>query len=146
MSFLLFIVSGLLIALVATALYNHGTLQRQWEFVFEPWQDDMLAAYIAKSDGEQAALSSAYRRAGIAREAGKTDEVIRLLDVGLKLVDRFTNDWLTLLRAIALMSRMADAITPIAPLSPWAFNTPAISGLALINAILHHFVVTAGER
>jgi hypothetical protein len=143
MSFILFVVCGLLAALIATAFYNHASLQRQWEFVLEPWHDEILSGFHAKAAGEQAAANSAYRRA---LKATNHAEAVRLIDVGLRFVERTAEDWMTILRYTALLSRMADAITPISPLGVWAFRLPALRGWALVNAILHHFVVTAGER
>jgi hypothetical protein len=146
MSFVLFLVCGVLVALLATAFYNHGSLVRQWTFVLEGHHEHTISTYQDKASGEWKAMSSAYRRAAIARASGSHEEAVRLLDVGLKLAERFAEDWISVLRMVGLLSRMADAVTPISPLPVWAFRLPALRGLALFNAMLHHVVVTTGER
>lgn len=143
MSLLAFSIGGLVILLVVRALYHHASLRRDWEFVSAAWTVDAFADYEVKARSEAAAIGSAFRRA---HTAHSREESRRLLDLGLQLVERTADDWPTLLRAVGLLSRMADAVTPLSPLVPWAFQMPSVSGLALLNSIAHYMVVTTGER
>lgn len=59
---------------------------------------------------------SAYKRAFSARAAGSSEEAIRLLDVALRVVERTSPDRVALLREMVVVSRMAAAVSPVAPL------------------------------
>ncbi len=146
MSLLLLSVCGLLVVLMMRASHHHAALRREWEFVTSPWATTALESMEAAAAAEAAALDGAYRSAMRARAAGSREEALRMLDVGLRLAERVTPDWLTLMRALTILARMADAVTPIQPLNPWNYRWPALGLLTLLGTIAHHITITTRER
>jgi hypothetical protein len=137
---------GLLVLLLGRASYHHAALRREWEFVTGPWAATAMESMQAAVAAEAAALDGAYKSAMRARAAGSRDEALRMLDVGLHLTQKVSPDWLTLLRAVSLLARMADAVTPIPPLRPMLYRWPALGFVTLLGTIAHHITITAGER
>lgn len=143
MSLLLIGLLGLILVLVVRGFHHHAALKRDWEFVSDQSGIDAFDNYVVKANSEEAAIACAHRNAKLTMDHA---ESIRILNIGLQIVQSTTGDWITLLRAVAALSRMADAVTPLSPLVPWAFNGASLSGLALLNMICHYMLVTTGER
>jgi hypothetical protein len=87
-----------------------------------------------------------YDEAFTVRELGSVDEAKQLLDVGYKVIEKFSPNMLKLLAAMATFSRMVSAMAPISPLRPQGFRMAQIASLAYLNQFLHRFVVTTAER
>ena len=62
------------------------------------------------------------------------------------MIEHFAPSLLKLLAAMATFSRMVSAMAPVAPLRPRDFRVGGLKGLAYLNQVLHHFVVTTAER
>jgi hypothetical protein len=88
----------------------------------------------------------AYERAFAARNAGSLEEAVRLLDVGLDVVERTSPEMVTLLKEMAVASRMAAAISPVEPLRPQSFCLPRLSTMAVFAALAHQLLFSAAER
>jgi hypothetical protein len=146
MSLFLLAIVGLLLLLSLRAMHHSVAIRREWEWILSPWSESMLQGLEIKAASEHAALRSAYRRALLARAAGSRDDALRLLDVGLRIMERSAPDWLEVLASISVLSRMADAVTPIRPLRPWTYRLFPVAWLALVGMILHHLTITTGER
>jgi hypothetical protein len=80
------------------------------------------------------------------RELGTTEEALRLLDVGYRVIEKFAPDMLRLLAAMATFSRMVSAIAPVRPLRPRNFRLVQVASLAYLHGMLHQFLVSAAER
>lgn len=139
------ILGGLLV-LALSGLRNQAQILTDWEMVLSPWGADAYREVEERVEGESKMAEYAYRRAFTAREAGSTEEAIRLLEVGLRVVERTSPDMLTLLRGMAVVSRMVAAVSPIPPLRPLDFRLPQLSGLALLGAVAHRLLVSTAER
>jgi hypothetical protein len=87
-----------------------------------------------------------YGEAFTVRELGSLEEAKQLLDVGYKVIEKFSPNMLKLLAAMTTFSRMVSAMAPISPLRPQGFKLAQIVSLAYLNQFLHRFVVTAAER
>jgi hypothetical protein len=87
-----------------------------------------------------------YDEAFAIRELGSVDDAIRLLDVGYKVIETFAPNMLRLLKTMSAFSRMVSAMAPIQPLRPADFRLPEIVSLAVLNRMLHQFLVSAAER
>jgi hypothetical protein len=87
-----------------------------------------------------------YDEAFTVRELGSVEEAKHLLDVGYKVIEKFSPNMLKLLAAMATFSRMVSAMAPVAPLRPQAFRITQIASLAYLNQLVHRFLVTTTER
>lgn len=139
------ILGGVLV-LALRGLHNQAEILRDWEMVLSPWGVDAYRELEQRVEGESRMAEYAYRRAFGARAAGSRDEAIRLLDVGLRVVERTSPDMIALLRGMALVSRMAAAIAPVEPVRPRAFRLAKLSRLALVAGFLHRLLVSTAER
>jgi hypothetical protein len=74
------------------------------------------------------------------------DEALRLLEVGYKVIERFSPNMLRLLASMAVFSRMVAAMAPVAPLRPRDFRLAQLASMAQLNRLLHHFLVSSAER
>jgi hypothetical protein len=114
--------------------------------VLSPWGVEAYRELERRIAGESGMADYVYRRAFRARAAGSREEAIRLLEVGLKVVERTSPDMITLLRGMAVVSRMAAAITPVEPLRLQDFRLPRLSGLVFLAGLLHRFLTSSAER
>lgn len=139
------VVGGIVVLLIC-GLSNQAQILRDWEMVLSPWAEDVYRELGERVEGESKMVEYAYGRAFKAHAAGSTEEAIRLLDVGLRVVERTSPDMITLLRGMAVVSRMATAVSQVSPLHPWAFQLPQLSGMALLSALGHNLLVSTAER
>lgn len=137
---------GGLLVLVLSGRRNQAEMLRDWQMVLAPWGADVYRELEERVEGESRMIEFAYRRAAEARAAGSAEKARQLLDVGLRVVERTSPDMMTLLRGMGVVSRMAAAVAVVAPLSPWAFRLPQMSGLTLAAAFGHHLLVSTAER
>lgn len=146
MSLLALAFAGLIVLLYVRALNHSVNVRREWEFICAPWSASVWEGLEAKAASETAVMRSAFRRAMISRADGSREEAHRLVDVVLGIVERSAPEWDDVLASVILLSRMADAVTPIPPLTPWTYRLFPVSWLALVGMILHHLTITTGER
>lgn len=139
-------VIGGLIVVIISGLRNQERIIREWEMALSPWGAEVYRELGERVAHETRMAEYAYRRAFTARDKGSVDEAIRLLDVGMRVVERTSPDMITLLAGMAVVSRMATAVAKVSPLQPWAFNLRRLSGVALVGAIGHHLLVSTAER
>ena len=139
------IVGGGLVLVIA-GLHDQAAILRDWEMVLSPWGTDAYRELEKRIEGDSGMADFAYRKAFRARASGSGEEAIRLLEVGLRVVERTSPDMMTLLRGMAVVSRMAAAITPVEPLRVRDFRLPRLSGLVLLAGLLHRLLVSTAER
>jgi hypothetical protein len=137
---------GVVAVVLVRALNDDAEILRDWETVLSPWGRDMYRELQDRVEGEARMADYAYERALMARNAGSLEEAVRLLEVGLQVVERTSPDMVMLLRDMAVASRMAAAIAPIEPLRPQQFRLPRLSTMAVFAALAHQMVFTASER
>jgi hypothetical protein len=141
----LILVAGILggvAVLLALGLWNEAAVRRDWDFVLTAAGSrahaDAAARYEALSRLREMTWRSAAEAAGDRRR--------EFLDLGVRFIEEQGHDLATKLRGIAVLSRMAAAIAPVRPVRPGAFRLGQLRGLAGLGAILHHLLVTTGER
>jgi hypothetical protein len=134
------------VVLIVTGLRDEAAVLRDWEMVLSPWGAEAYRELERRIEGESGMADYAYRKAFRARVAGSREEAIRLLEVGLRVVERASPDMITLLRGMAVVSRMAAAITPVEPLRVQDFHLPRLSGLVLLAGLLHRLLASTAER
>jgi hypothetical protein len=138
--------AGLILLLLLGSLIDERAVGKQWALVLTPWRESIYDELARRTTGEAQLATHAFRRATEAHAAGSHEEAIRFLDLGLRMVERTSPGLLTLLRGMALVSRMANALAPVDALRPWAFNLPPLTGVALVETIVKRFVVGSTER
>ena len=87
-----------------------------------------------------------YDEAFSVRELGSVEEAKHLLDVGYRVIERFSPNMLRLLTTMARFSRMVSAMAPVTPLSPRDFRLTELASLAYLNGLIHQFLVSTSER
>lgn len=137
---------GGILVLLLRGLHDQEQILRDWEMVLAPWGTDVCEELEERLGGESRMVEHAYQRAFSAKAAGSTAEAIRLLDVGLRVVERTSPSMITLLRGMAVVSRMAAAVAPVSPLGPGMFRVRRLASLATLAHVLHHLLVSTAER
>jgi hypothetical protein len=87
-----------------------------------PRGEKVYGAIEGKVRAEIGMADLSFEHALVYRELGTTEEAIRLLDVGYRVIEKFSPDMLRLLAAMATFSRMVSAIAPVQPLRPKNFR------------------------
>jgi hypothetical protein len=125
---------------------DEGKVRRDWELLLTPRGEKVYRSIESRVQSEMQLADMTYDEAFTVRELGSVDEAKQLLDVGYKVIEKFSPNMLKLLAAMATFSRMVSAMAPISPLRPQGFRMAQIASLAYLNQFLHRFVVTTAER
>jgi hypothetical protein len=125
---------------------NESKVRRDWDVLLTQRGEKVYNRIEGKvrSDIDLAEIS--FEHAMVYRQLGTTEEALRLLDVGYRVIEKFAPDMLRLLAAMATFSRMVSAIAPVKPLRPRDFRLVQVASLAYLNGVLHQFLVSAAER
>ena len=135
-----------LVVLLLIGRRNERLVRRDWEMLLTPRGEKVYGAIEGKVRTELGMADLSFEHALVYRELGTTEEAIRLLDVGYRVIEKFAPDMLRLLAAMATFSRMVSAIAPVQPLRPKNFRLVQVSSLAYLHGMLHQFLVSASER
>jgi hypothetical protein len=135
-----------LVVLFLIGRRNERLVRRDWEVLLTPRGKKVYGVIETKVKTEIAMADLSFEHAMVYRELGTTDEALRLLDVGYRVIENFAPDMLRLLAAMATFSRMVSAIAPVQPLRPKSFRLAQLSSLAYLHGMLHQFLVSAAER
>lgn len=135
-----------LVVLFLMARRNERAVREDWETLLTPKGEKLYRSMEGRVRSELGMAELTFEHAEAYRELGTVDEALRLLDVGYKVIEKFSPSMLRLLAAMATFSRMVSAIAPVQPLKPQDFKLVQIASLAYLNAMLHQFVVSASER
>jgi hypothetical protein len=127
-------------------LRNERAVARDWELLLTPRGEKLYRDIRSRVGAEMALADMTYAEAFSVRELGSIDEAKHLLDVGYRVIERFSPNMLKLLAAMATFSRMVSAMAPVAPLRPKDFKLAQIVSLAYLNSVLHQFLVSTSER
>jgi hypothetical protein len=144
---------GACFALVSSAIVlymlghrNEHKVRRDWELLLTPKGERLYRSIEGRVHNEMALAAIAYDEAFTVRELGSLEESKQLLDVGYKVIEKFSPNMMKLLAAMASFSRMVSAMAPVTPLRPRDFKLTQISSLAYLNGVLHQFLVSTAER
>jgi hypothetical protein len=116
------------------------------ELVLTPRGRVELESARSYVDGRIALLDFTYERARDAQDGGRWHDAMLMLDQACALIEDYCPTMMRSLAALSVLSRMVSAMAPAAPLRPRAFRLRQLEGLALVNQLAHHFVVSTGER
>ena len=139
-------IASCLVVLFLIGRRNERLVRRDWEMLLTPRGEKVYGAIEGKVRAEIGMADLSFEHALAYRELGTTEEAIRLLDVGYRVIEKFAPDMLRLLAAMATFSRMVSAIAPVQPLRPKNFRLVQVSSLAYLHGMLHQFLVSASER
>ncbi len=137
---------GVIVVLAVRAFSDQEEILEDWNRVLSPWGLDAYRELEQRIEGEAKMAEYAFRRAFSARAAGSPEEAVRLLDVALRVVERTSPDRVALLRQMVVVSRMAAAVSPVAPLPPREFRLPRLSTLAVFATLAHQMLFSASDR
>jgi len=125
---------------------NERAVRRDWELLLTPKGEQLYRSIRTRVSSEMELANLTYDEAFSVRELGSVDEAKHLLDVGYKVIEKFSPNMLRLLAAMSTFSRMVSAMAPMRPLRPQGFRLAQIASLAYLNQVLHNFLVTTAER
>jgi hypothetical protein len=125
---------------------NERAVKRDWSLLLSPQGEKLYKRLETRVQTDLALADVTYDKAFQVRELGSVDEAIRLLDVGYRIIERFSPSMLKLLAAMATFSRMVSAMAPVRPLAPADFRIAEIVSLAYLHRVLHQFLVSTAER
>jgi len=146
-----YVIIGLSILACLPLLYllgrrNERKVHRDWELLLTPKGENLYRSIETRVSSEMQLANLTYEEAFSVRELGSVEEAKHLLDVGYKVIEKFSPSMLRLLAAMSTFSRMVSAMAPVRPLRPQGFRLGQIASLAYLNQLLHNFLVTAAER
>ena len=119
---------------------------KNWEVFLTPRAEEAYVGLTANTNADLELADVAFEGAAQARAAGAHMKALELLDMGCQLIEDYCPSMLRSLRAMAVLSRMVAAITPMRPLRPEGFQLAQMTQLAHLHAFLHQFLVGTGER
>jgi len=145
------VVTGLGLVTSAVLLYllgnrNERKVSRDWDLLLSPKGERLYQNIEGRVHNEMALAAIAYDEAFTVRELGSLEESKQLLDVGYKVIEKFSPNMMKLIAAMTNFSRMVSAMAPVTPLRPRDFKLSQISSLAYLNGVLHQFLVSTSER
>ena len=119
---------------------------KDWELVLTPKGQRIYGSMETQLKTDLELMNTTYEEAASLRELGSVEDAKDLLDAGFRIIEHFAPNLLKLLAAMATFSRMVSAMAPVAPLRPRSLQVGGLRGLAHLNRMLHHFLVTTTER
>jgi hypothetical protein len=125
---------------------NERAVRRDWQLLLTPKGENVYRTIEGRVQGEMALANMTYEEAFSFRELGSVEEAKHLLDVGYRVIERFSPNMLQLLSTMARFSRMVSAMAPVTPLRPRDFRLTEIASLAYLNGLVHQFLVSTAER
>lgn len=125
---------------------NERAVRRDWQLLLTPRGENVYRTIEGRVEGEMALANLTYDEAFAVRELGSVDEAKHLLDVGYRVIERFSPNMLQLLATMARFSRMVSAMAPVTPLRPRDFRLTELASLAYLNRLVHRFLVSTAER
>ena len=112
---------------------DERAIRRDWELLLTPKGESLYRNIEGRVHNELALVDLTYDEAFAVRELGSVDEAKRLLDVGYRVIEKFSPNMLNLLTAMANFSRMVSAMAPVTPLRPRDFKLTQIVSQSFKN-------------
>ena len=145
------LILGGLLALLPVLLYFQARRRersewRDWDVLLTPRGQQAYEDMRYRMLDELAVADFAFLQAAEMQAFGSTAEAKRFLEVGTRLIESHAPNMRRLLAGMAIFSRMVSAMAPVTPLRPRDFELRQLVRLAQINRLLHHLILTAGER
>lgn len=135
-----------LVVLVLLGRRNERAVRRDWELLLTPRGETVYRSIENRMTTEMALADVTYDEAFAVKALGSVEEAKHLLDVGYRVIERFSPNMLQLLSTMARFSRMVSAMAPVTPLRPRDFRLTELASLAYLNGFVHRFLVSTAER
>ena len=126
--------------------YNRALALQRWHFVLNAPEQRAVDALRNRIELDSALARQALDAAERARQASRAPDAITVLKVALTVLEEAGADRLTRLRAMAVYSRMVQAIRPLPPPSPAPYRSVELKVTAGAAGILHRLLVGTQER
>ncbi len=126
--------------------YNRALALQRWEFVLNAPEQRALQSLRQRLELDGALARQALEAAERARRAKRTPDAITVLRVALQVLEEAGADRLTRLRAMAVYSRMVQAIRPLPAPSPAPFRGAGLKASAAAAGLVHRLLVGTQER
>src|SRR5688500_1979422 len=102
--------TALLLVSTGLVLYFFGTrneraVRRDWELLLTPKGERLYESIEGRVHNEMALAAITYDEAFAVRELGSVEEAKQLLDVGYKVIEKFSPNMMKLLEAMTNFSR-----------------------------------------
>jgi hypothetical protein len=148
---MIWMVIGAGLLLLPVVLYVSGrrasrAAVKNWNMFLTPANKGAFVRVEAETRAELELADVAFEGAAQAAAAGADTKSMQMLDMGCELIERYCPTMLQSLKAMAVLSRMVAAITPMPTLRPKDFRLSQLAQLAYLHAFLHQFLVGTGER
>ena len=125
---------------------NERSVRRDWQLLLTPRGESVYRTIEGRAESEMALANLTYDEAFSVKQLGSVEEAKHLLDVGYRVIERFSPSMLQLLATMARFSRMVSAMAPVTPLRPRDFRLTELASLAYLNGLVHQFLVSTSER
>ena len=125
---------------------NERSVRRDWQLLLTPRGENVYRTIEGRVESEMALANLTYEEAFSIKQLGSVEEAKHLLDVGYRVIERFSPNMLQLLATMARFSRMVSAMAPVTPLRPRDFRLTELASLAYLNGLIHQFLVSTSER
>jgi hypothetical protein len=144
----LFVPSGLvvLVLLFFARKRSERAIVKDWGLLLTPKGNQIYGSVEERVRDELKLMTLSLDQAHVSHGEGALEDAIKLVEVGYKVIERFSPNMLKLLATMAVFSRMVSAMIPMEPLRPSDFRIRQIVSLAYLSRVLHAFLVSAGER
>ena len=97
---------------------NERSIRRDWQLLLTPRGNNVYRTLEGRVENEMALANLTYDETFSVRELGSVEEAKHLLDVGYRVIERFSPNMLQLLTTMARFSRMVSAMAPPPPPPP----------------------------
>jgi hypothetical protein len=126
--------------------YNRTLALQRWQFVLTAPEERALESLRSSLELDSALARQALDAAVRARDTSRAADAITVLRVALSVLEEAGADRLTRLRAMAVYSRMVQAIRPLPTPSPDSFRAVRLKAVAVAGGFVHGFLVGTQER
>ena len=126
--------------------YNRALALQRWQFVLNAPEQRAVDALRRRIELDSALARQALEAAERARDARRAPDAITVLKVALSVLEEAGADRLTRLRAMAVYSRMVQAIRPLPAPSPAPFRDTRLKATAAAAGLAHRLLVGTQER
>jgi len=130
----------------ALGRYNRTLALQRWQFVLNAPEQRALESLRRRVELDSALARQALDAAERARDASRAQDALTVLRIALSVLEEAGADRLTRLRAMAVYSRMVQAIRPLPTPSAAPFRGARLKAVATVGGFVHGFLVGTQER
>lgn len=126
--------------------FDRNRALRRWDFVLSGRAETATEALRSRLAEDTEIATHTYDLALKRKASLSYDEAVRLLAIAADTIEEAAEDRQRRLRALSVYARMAEAIVPVAPVSPAQFKLAETRSLTRIAQWLHELLASYQER